>query len=49
MADFLALCLGLSAMIRGAAAENNGIVVKDYKEEDVPMLLKDFFEKPSCQ
>ena len=31
-------------MIRGAAAKNNKVVVKDYKEEDVPGLLKEFFD-----
>jgi len=32
----------LSAMIRGAIGEN--LKVKDYKEEDVPKILKEFFD-----
>lgn len=37
------LCLlDLSAMIRGAIGEN--LTVKDYKEEDVPKILKEFFD-----
>ena len=37
------LCLlDLSAMIRGAIGEN--LRVKDYKEEDVPKILKEFFD-----
>lgn len=32
----------LSAMIRGAIDEN--LLVKDYKEEDLPQILKEFFK-----
>ena len=31
----------LSAMIRGAI--DNNLLVKDYKEEDIPQILKEFF------
>lgn len=37
------LCLlDLSAMIGGAIGEN--LQVKDYKEEDLPKILKEFFD-----
>ena len=34
--------LDLSAMVRGAIGEN--LKVEDYKEEDVPKILKEFFD-----
>ena len=40
---FFPLCLlDLSAMIGGAIGEN--LLVKNYKEEDVPKILKEFFD-----
>lgn len=35
----------LSCMIAGAPDESNSLVVHNYKEEDVPGILKDFFAK----
>ena len=34
--------LDLSAMIHGAEGDN--FLVKNYKEEDIPQILKEFFD-----
>ena len=39
---FVCFLLVLSAMIRGAIDDN--LVVKDYKEEDIPHILEEFFK-----